>query len=94
MKNVRSTNIDSLKERENLYGLIKKRIENLVEKEKETGVVNPELRESIATANAILREIRVEAFGYREDPDEMKNRVFGEWMAKIDKGKDKEEKES
>ena len=94
MKNVRSTNIDSLKERENLYLLIRKRIDSLVKEEEKTGNMDPELRESISVANSLLREIRVESYNYKEDPDEMKNRVFGEWMAKIDgKGKVKTESE-
>lgn len=89
MKNVKTTQIDSLKEREELYALIKKRIEVLVEKEKVEGLT-PELRESIATANALLTQIRIESSGTDLNPDELRDRAFGDWLEKKKREKNEE----
>lgn len=89
MRKYRTTKIDSLKEREELYRLMKKRLAVLIEKEKTEGL-SPELRESISVCNSLLREIRLESSGVLESPHEIKNRIFGDWLRK----KENEEEES
>jgi hypothetical protein len=84
MRERKSTKIDSLREREHLYRLIRKRIDALVEKEKKEGLT-PELRESISTANALLREIRLESVGTEQSNQELKESVFGDWIEKQEK---------
>mgnify|MGYP000445090241 CR=1 FL=1 len=74
--------IDTLKEKIELYMVVKKRIELLRSLEKQSGLPMPETRENIALALAILKEI------YREKSkeevltsDEIRERVFGKWEA-------------
>jgi hypothetical protein len=71
---------DNLKEREKLYRLIRKRIDDLVEREKTEGM-NPELRESINVANSLLREIRLEGVN-EKSVEELKEDLFGPWLEK------------
>ena len=92
MRNQKVTKIDSLREREQLYALIKQRIQDLVKKEQTEGI-SPELRESISTANALLREIRMESVGSEQSISDLKEEAFGDWIEKV-KAKEKEDVES
>jgi len=75
---MRESKIDSLRERELLYQLMRKRINDLVEREKTEGM-NPELRESISVANSLLREIRLEGVN-EKSASELKQEAFGDWI--------------
>lgn len=93
MRNRKSTKIDSLKEREVLFRLIKKRIEDLVAKEQSEGMT-PELRESISVANSLLREIRLESIGSEESVYGLKEDIFGDWMTEMQQKKGEVKREA
>ena len=80
------TRIDTLKTREKMAKILLDRLEQLTKKEAETKESLPETRETISTLNAVLREIRLETIGYDESPEELKNRLFGDWMRKEKEG--------
>lgn len=86
MRNRKTTKIDSLKEREQLYKLIKKRIDDLVAKEQSEGMT-PELRESISVANSLLREIRLESNGDSETYEQLLEEQFGDWARDVQNNK-------
>jgi hypothetical protein len=86
LRNRKTTKIDSLKEREQLYKLIKKRIDDLVAKEQSEGMT-PELRESISVANSLLREIRLESNGDSETYEQLLEEQFGDWARDVQNNK-------
>lgn len=92
MRNRKTTKIDSLKEREVLYKLIRERINNLVEREKKEGL-SPELRESVSVANSLLREIRLESSGDSESYQQLMENEFGDWAREMQNKRGKVTKE-
>ena len=74
------TKIDTLREKEKMYLILKRRVDKLNKQEIETGKIQPELRETITASNALLREIRIESGGFKESLEEKQERVFGDWV--------------
>ena len=84
------TRIDTLKEKEKMFLILKKRLDKLVKEEKQNGDLKPELRETISTMNSLLKEIRIDSSGTQETSQELRERVFGNWIKKV-KGDDAED---
>lgn len=87
MKNVRSTQIDTLAEKEELAKFLKERLELLKAKEKETGILSPETRETVTALTTVLDKIRLETYGSIETGDELRDRAFGDWIKKKREGR-------
>ena len=86
------TKINTLAEKEKLAKFLLERLEQLKEKEKIGGEYLAETRETVTALCVVLDKIRMESSGIVENPDEMKDRIFADWMAKID-NKDKVKRE-
>lgn len=83
--------LDTLREKLEFYGFVRKRIEELKAREKKNDAVLAELRETIALALNLLKEIRIEQkYGTHGDMETFKESVFGDWL---DKTKAKERRE-
>jgi hypothetical protein len=85
---VENQEIDTLREKAQLYRWVKERIERLRKLEgSEGGLPIPETRENIALALALLEKIRDEIKeGVKSTTDEIREEVFGKWKEKIEKG--------
>lgn len=86
------TKINTLEEKEKLAKFLMERLEALKKKESETGEMVPETRETVTTLTTVLDKIRLESSGVEESPQELKERLFGQWMNKRRKEKEEDEK--
>jgi len=85
------TTINTLEEKERLAKFLMERLEALKKKELETGEMVPETRETVTALTTVLDKIRLESSGIEETPDQLRERLFGDWMRKRKKERQEEE---
>ena len=83
MRNREVSGINTLAEKEKLAKFLMERLEILKKREKDSGEMLPETRETAVSLCIILDKIRMEG-GIVENPDELKNRIFKPWMDKLE----------
>jgi hypothetical protein len=80
-----SNKIDTLEEKKKWYIFVKERINELTQKEKDSGeLLLTEVREHITLAVALLEKIRTESAKLKEGSSEHKNKIFSPWEKRLD----------